>query len=184
MFMDYVTIMLVNMAAGFFVLAAFLCRWPRGEEQKSWAPVFFLTGFVAVAFGLHMSFLWPLPGAYNIAFGEMSVLFGGLFLAAAYSAAKSSDLKPLGIYSFFAGLAAALIGVQFIRLGMTKTPLVSGAGFILSGMAGMLALPVLAGAQMKWLRRVSGAVLALTGLLWARMGYSAYWDHLVSFSAP
>ena len=37
MFIDYVTLMLVNIAAGFFVLAGFLVR-KEGEPAQPWAP--------------------------------------------------------------------------------------------------------------------------------------------------
>ena len=68
-FIDYVALLLVNMTAGFVVLAFFLLYGLSGE-RKRWAAPFAMAGLVAFLCGLHMIFRWPLPGAYNSAFGE------------------------------------------------------------------------------------------------------------------
>ena len=184
MFIDYVTLMLINMAAGFFVLAGYLI----GEEEKpvpinreqSWAPVFALVGVIALITGFRMTFTWPLPGSYNIAFGELSVLFGGLMLAGAWSLAKELDLKPVSLYGFFAGLVSIVVGVQFLRLGLSQTPLLTGTGLISAGIAGLGAYPTVKYDRRSF--RVAGVViLILSGLIWAYIGYSAYWHHIESF---
>ena len=179
MLIDYVTLMLVNIAAGFFVLAEFLVRKEK-EPTRSWAPVFALVGLIALATGFRMTFTWPLPGSYNTAFGELSVLFGGLMLAAAWSLAKELDLKPVALYGFFAGLVAVLVGTQFLRLGLSQMPLLTGIGFLLAGIAGLGAYPAV---KYGWKTfRFAGAVtLVLSGLVWAYTGYSAYWHHIEGF---
>ena len=40
MFIDYLPMMLVNMAAGLFVLAWFWCRGMDNPDQRAWAPAF------------------------------------------------------------------------------------------------------------------------------------------------
>jgi uncharacterized membrane protein len=54
-----------------------------------------MSGFVALATGLHMIWNWPLPGSYNIAIGDLSVLFGIVFLGTALALAMSWRLDYL-----------------------------------------------------------------------------------------
>ena len=179
MFIDYVTLMLVNMAAGFFVLAGFVTRKEEAPVEP-WAPALTLVGLISLITGFRMTFTWPLPGSYNVAFGELSVLFGGLVLATAWSLSRTWDLKPVALYSFFAGLAAITVGIQFLRLGLSQTPLLTGIGFLMAGVAGLGAYPVVKYPRRSF--RVAGAaVLVLSGLVWAYTGYNAYWHHIESF---
>ena len=179
MFIDYVTLMLVNMAAGFFVLAGFLVRKDE-EPGQPWAPAFALVGLVALITGFRMTFTWPLPGSYNVAFGELSVFFGGLMLAAVWPLAKGLDLKPLALYGFFAGLAAIVVGTQFFRLGLSQTPVMTGTGLLLSGIAGLGAYPTVR-CNCRKFRLMGAVILVLSGLIWASIGYSAYGSHIASF---
>jgi hypothetical protein len=52
-------------------------------------------------------------------------------------------LLTLAIYVFFAGIAAVVIGIRIMNLGLTKQPFLSGVGFILTGLAGICAAPTL-----------------------------------------
>ncbi len=178
MFIDYVTLMLINMAAGLFVLASFIWKDIDKENNQSWAPAFALPGLVAAICGFAMTFTWPLPKPYNVALGETSILLGFLFLGAAWSLAKGWTLLPLSIYAFFAGLTGVLIGIRIINLSLTSSPLVSGLGFILTGSGGVFAGAVLLNRRTKWLRTVGAVILIATALIWARTGYLAYWVHL------
>lgn len=183
---DYLTLMLVNMSAGLFLLACFVYRGLDSPEPTRWVPGFLVAGFVATVTGLHMSLTWPLPetvgqmtiGMFNSAFGEMSVLLGVLFLGAAVALWKGWDLLTLGVYAFFAGLAAVILGLRIIEQALTMKPVLSGLGFILSGLGGVLALPAM------WLRRVEAVrvvgaiVLVVASAIWALTGYVAYWHHI------
>lgn len=103
MFIDYITLMLINMVAGLFLLADYVYRGIDNSNQRQWIPGFGITGAIALTTGLHMSFTWPVIGSFNIAFGETSVLFGILFIAAAISLAQGWDLFTIAVYGFFAG---------------------------------------------------------------------------------
>jgi putative membrane protein len=179
MFIDYVALMLVNMVAGLVTLAWFLWTDLDKSHTGRWAPAFAIPGLVALVCGLAMSFTWPLPKPYNVAFGEPSVLLGVLFLAAAWCLAKEWDLSPLGIYAFFAGWVGVVIGIRIIQLGLTQGPRLSGAGFILTGLGGVLAGIILTHRTNIILRRIGSTVLALAALIWAMTAYMAYWFHLV-----
>ena len=188
MLIDYLTLMLISMTAGLFLLAYYVYRGIGAEDKKRWVPGFVMTGLIALVTGLHMSLTWPLTGSYNIAFGEMSVLFGILFLGAALALWKGWEMSTVSIYAFFAGAAAIVIGARVINLGMTKRPVISGIGFILTGVGGLfawlccLAEPRL-GLRTNQILRVIGAfVLIVAAVIWAFTGYVAYWEHLKSFS--
>jgi len=175
---DYVTLMLVNMVAGFFLLGCFVWRGLVAEDRINWAPAFGICGLVAAVCGFAMTFTWPLPRPYSMAFGEMSVLLGVLFLGTAWALARGWELMPLTIYAFFAGIAAALLGVKIIELGLTNNPILSGVGFILSGSAGMFSPVVVWQSEQKELRVVSSIVLFAISGIWAWTAGLAYWAHI------
>ncbi|PZO37965.1 MAG: hypothetical protein DCF17_15210 [Shackletoniella antarctica] len=183
MFIDYITLMLINMVAGLVLLADFVYRGLDGANLKRWIPGFGLVGAIALITGLHMTLTWPVPGSFNISFGETTVLFGGLYVAAAIAIAQGWDLFPLTIYAFFAGLTSIVVGARMIDLGQTQQPLVAGLGFILTGLGGVLAAPTLVylRGNKNW-RTLGAGVLLLAALVWAIIGYRAYWGHMEGFS--
>ena len=69
MFIDYITLMLINMVAGLVLLADFVYRGLDGANPKRWIPGFGLVGAIALVTGLHMTLTWPVPGSFNISFG-------------------------------------------------------------------------------------------------------------------
>lgn len=182
MFIDYITLMLINMTAGLVLLADFVYRGLDGANLKRWIPGFGMTGAIALATGLHMTWTWPVTGSFNIAFGETTVLFGILFITTSIAIAMSWDLWTVTVYAFFAGLTSILIGVRLINLDMTSRPIVSGIGFILTGLGGVLAAPTLVYLRTNKAWRTVGAIaLILAAIIWAFTGYMAYWGHLEGF---
>jgi putative membrane protein len=181
MFIDYVALLLLNMSAGFFVLAAYLLGGIRGEDRAKWAPAFGAVGIVAFLCGLHMAWTWPLPSVYNIPYGEMSVLLGSIFLAVAWSLSRGWSPAVVGIYSAVAGVAAALLGVRMLVLHQTNWPIVTCVGFCLSGLGAVLAGPAIATKAGRGLRGLAAVVLILAAVLWALMAYYAYWMHMSGF---
>ena len=182
MFINYITLMLINLVAGLFLLAYYVYKGPEGVVQRQWIPGFGVTGAIALVTGLHMIWTWPVIGSFNIAFGEMSVLFGILFVGASISLAQGWDLFTVAIYAFFAGLAAIVVGARIINLGLTRQPLLTGIGFILSGLGGVFAAPTLYLWNNQTLRRTGAVVLVAAALIWALTGYLAYWGHLAQYS--
>jgi putative membrane protein len=114
-------LMLINMVAGLFILAYYVYSGLDGADQKRWIPGFGMTGAIALTTGLHMIFTWPVPGSFNIAFGEMSVLFGIVFIGASVALAQNWELVTVTIYAFFAGVAAILVGLRIITLRVTAS---------------------------------------------------------------
>jgi putative membrane protein len=180
MMIDYVTLMLINMAAGLFLLGCFVWRdLDTAEDIGHWVPAFAIVGLVATVCGFVMTFTWPIPKPYSMAFGEMSVLLGVLFLGAALALAKRWGLLPLAIYAFFAGAAAILLGASIIEHSLTQQPILSGIGFILTGTAGVFAPVVVWQYEQKGLRLIGTLVLFASSAIWALTAFGAYLIHMV-----
>jgi putative membrane protein len=137
---------------------------------------------VAFISGLRITFTWPLPGVYNVAFGELSVLFGGLFIAAGVLIATGASLLPLGIYAFLAGLVAIVTGARVLALGLTAAPLLTTFGFVATGLCGLLFFPSFNLRHNRLLKGLFVALLAISGVLWAYVGCLGYWGHLKMFA--
>ena len=137
-----------------------------------------ICGLVATIAGFAMTFTSPIPKPFSMAYGEMSVLLGVLFLGAAWALTRGWSLLPLGIYAFFAGAAAILLGVRFIALSLTPTPLLPGAGFILTGLGGVGAGAVLWRHDIKALRLAGVLVLLAAAAIWAFTAGMGYWTHM------
>ena len=179
---NYLALMLVNMVAGLVLLARFAMRGLMLEDKRRYATGFAMVGLVALLPGLPVIWTWPLPGSFNCAFGEMAVLFGVVFMGLACSVGFGLRLGPVGIYAVFAGAAAIEVGVWIIKQGMTKQPGIAGLGFTLSGLAGILLLPTVRAGASRALRVILSVVCLLAALIWALIGYGAYWSHLTGFT--
>jgi putative membrane protein len=178
-FIDYNTLLLVNMAAGLAVLAGYVYWGLDDPDQKRWAPAFAISGLVALVFGGHLTVTWVLPGPYNAAFGEMSVLLGAIFLGAALCFAKGWSPLLVAVYAFPAGIAAIVLGVRILGLGLTGMPLLTAIGFVLSGLGGVFAAPTLAWLRGSRLFRALAALALLGAALdWAATAYLSYWMHM------
>ncbi|MFI7424720.1 DUF981 family protein [Nonomuraea sp. NPDC049684] len=86
----YNTIMAVAAGVGLLLVVSFGRRLLRGdplEHVDGWALAFGAVGTILAVTGLHMTLTWPLAGQGfpfdNIIFGEPSLAFGVLLLAAA-----------------------------------------------------------------------------------------------------
>ena len=181
MFIDFLTLMLTNLVVALVLFALFMGRL-IDKDAKKVVPGFLLTGFIALMTGFRMIFTWPLPGPYNFAYGEMTVFYGGFFFMAGLAIVFSWDLITIGIYAFFAGIAAVVIGVRIPNLNLTKEPLLAAGGFVLTGLSSILTLPALFFKKARVLRIILAILLLVCAVIWAFTGYSAYWQHFDAFA--
>jgi putative membrane protein len=187
MFIDYITLMLTNMAAGLCVLAGFLLWGLQPANSRNWWPAFGIVGGVALATGLAMTCTWPVSleklRFANMAFGEMTVLFGALFLGAAASLAGRLSMGPLAIYAAVAAVVAAVVGVGIGRLGITQAPMLTSAGYLLTAVGGFLASLCAAFRPQSLLPRLANAILLLAAAgIWMLIAVNSYWGHLAHLS--
>jgi putative membrane protein len=188
-FIDYITLLLVNMAAGLVILAVFLNRGLGSPNEKDWAPGLGIVGLVATLVGLHMALTWPIPQLpqvnlkfANPAFGETSVMLGVLFLGAALAVAKGWRLVPVGIYAAVAGAFAILIGMRIAILELTKYPIPTGIGFVFTGLAGIQTLLIVLRPGSRPLRIIAAFDLVVAAAIWSFVAGAGYWDHLEMWS--
>ncbi|MGA2092637.1 MAG: DUF981 domain-containing protein [Sedimentisphaerales bacterium] len=180
MMIDYVTLLLINMTAGYFLLSCFVLWGLDSEDKNNWTPAFAIVGLVATVCGFVMTFTWPLPKPYSMAFGEMSVLFGVLFLGTALALARGWFLMPLALYGLVAGVAAIVLGVGIFKMGLTLSPVLTAVGFVLSGLAGVLSPIVVWQAKQKGLRAIASLVLLAISAIWAIISMGGYWAHITA----
>jgi putative membrane protein len=180
-FIDWLTLLLLNMMVALVLHALFMGRLIEKDPKKI-IPGFLLTGAIALIAGFRMVFEWPLPGPYNIIYGELSVLFGGFLFMAGLAVAFGWDLLTIGVYALFGGAVSALLGVRILVSGMTSEPLVAGLGFIVTGGTAILTLPGLAFPKLKWLRILVAIGALGSAVIWILVGFPAYWAHIDSFA--
>lgn len=129
----YNTIMAVAAGAALLTLVWFARSLMKNEmlNMRSWAMAFGVPGLILTLTGLHMTLTWPLVllPFDNIIFGETSLGFGILLLAAAFYLWRRSDAidesgdqllhlsraaRPLSI--FIVGMGLALGAIAFAGL--------------------------------------------------------------------
>jgi putative membrane protein len=182
MFIDFLTLVMINLVAGSVLLAYYLWKGIDEQDQRPYAAAFFITGLVGLVTGLQLSFTWPLPGSFNVGYGDASALFGAVYLATGIALSQGWDLMPVSVYSFFAGIDAIIVGLRLYSLKLGQEPLVAAIGFILAGFGGVAAFPFLQWFRdNKTVRWIGIAVLIVTAGIWAITFYGALWGHLASF---
>jgi len=175
---NFVALMVTNLALSFMLFAAFLFFGLREADQRRWAPAFLATGLVQFITGLYMVFTFPLPGVYNQAFGEPSVILGALFIGLWYATSHNTGLFPLAIVGFFAAVMPIIIGIQMLNLGLTQRPTEGGIAYILSGLAGLTVLPLYFLRERSWARGLAALAAFGAGLAWLITAYTTIFDHL------
>ncbi len=183
MFIDFLTLVMINLVAGTVLLAYYLWRGIDEKDQRPYAAAFFMTGLVSLVTGLRISFTWPLPGSYNVGYGDATTLFGVVFMATGIALSQGWNLIPVGLYSFFAAIDAIIVGVRIFSLGLTKEPLISAVGFVLAGLASLGVFPFLMWFRdNKYVRWIGILLLLGTAILWAATFYGSLWDHMATFA--
>src|SRR5699024_3915324 len=140
----YNTIMAVAAGAGLILLVQFgreLLKDPASVTPDGWALGFGVPGVVLTSTGFHMTVTWPLAsGGFafdNIIFGETSLGFGVLLLAAAFYLwrrgarwleaekpvqALAATARPVSFFVGFLGLSLIAIAIAGIRYQLFAAP--------------------------------------------------------------
>jgi putative membrane protein len=183
MFIDFLTIVMINLVAGSVLLAYYLWKGIDEADQRPYAAAFFVTGLVGLVTGFQLAFTWPLPGSFNVGYGDAATLFGVVFLGTAIALWQGWSLVPISIYSFFAGIDAIIVGFRLYSLQLGQEPLVAAVGFVLAGLGGVGAFPFLQWFKdNKVVRWIAIVVLIVTAGIWAVTFYSALWAHMADFA--
>jgi len=183
MFIDYLTLVMINLVAGSVLLAYYLWKGLDEKDQRPYAAAFFVVGLVGVVTGFQLAFTWPLPGSFNVAYSDADTLLGIVFLGTSIALWQGWSLIPMTIYAFFAGIDAIIGGLRLYSLNLGQEPLVAALGFILAGLGGVCSFPFFTWFKdNKMVRWIAIAVLLVTAAIWAVTFYSALWAHMASFA--
>lgn len=184
MFIDFLTLVMINMIAATILLLFYLWKGMDEKDQRPYAAIFFMTGLLSFVTGLQISFTWPLPGSFNVVYGDAITLFGVVFLATSIALWQGWSFLPVAIYSFFAGLDAIIGGIRLYSLNLGSGVYeVVAAGFILTGLGGVSAFPFLQWFKNnKTVRSIAMVVLLVAAVIWFIVFCNAIWVHMATFA--
>jgi putative membrane protein len=179
MFINYLTLALLAAAATLALGAWFLLRNPaeasRTEDHtRGFAWAFGAAGALLAIMGFHISLTWPIPGAYNIVFGEPLAYFGTLLVIGAPALGFRQNLMPLLVLGAFGALSNLVLAAAIIRFGMTRSPGLGAAMYLTSGL-GLLILPGMF--RSAAVRKIAAALFAISAALFALTGCLSYLEH-------
>jgi putative membrane protein len=184
-YVDALAVMLLSLGLSSLLIALYFLG--RGLNKK-WVseltvPAFAL-GFFNFASGFLMSVTWPLPGAYNMLFGDPLLMLGIVMMAGAYMAWKNINLNILSIFGFFIGIYIAVGALAMVNFGLE-----SGVHFLpsfglyvfaaLSGIFSPLMYAKAKGAG-KYGYLLLFVLLLITAFLAFLIGYTGLYGHLQS----
>ncbi len=180
MFIDYVTIQLIAAASGLFLAGLYAIKFASPlKERVGFVYSFWMAGVVLSITGFDMIFTWPLPGAYNIIFGEPAIWFGILLIFLGFAIKAENDLFPLTLMFSAGGLINLVISGDILIYNMTQSPALAFVGFLTSGL-GALLVPF--GLKSKTVRWIIAVLLIIAAIVFAITGFGAYYQHASDFA--
>ncbi|PSR34287.1 MAG: hypothetical protein C7B46_06055 [Sulfobacillus benefaciens] len=182
MFVDYLAVMLLNVGAGLALLAHYLYVHPDKQYRRSWSAGFFAVGLLGLLTSLPMVLTWPLPGGFNVAYGEPMLFLSMVFLAAAMTLIFEWEPLIPAIYGFFGAIYSIVIGIRIENLHLGSNPTAALVGFLLTGVGGLLVLPAIYWHKNRALTILTAIILGLAALIWLYTGYDAVWGHIADFA--
>ncbi|MGC8478475.1 MAG: DUF981 family protein [Candidatus Micrarchaeia archaeon] len=184
-FVDPLTVMLLSLGLSSIFLALYLLA--KGMNKKwisSLVPPIFVLGFFNFISGFMMSFMWPLPGAYNMLFGDPLLMLGLIMMAGAYMHTKNISINSLSIFGFFLGiyLAVEALGMAAFNLESGQYFLPAFSLYLFAALSGIFSPLVYANAKGsgRYAYYFLFALLIITAFLALFIGYAGIYSHLGS----
>ncbi|MEM0074270.1 MAG: DUF981 domain-containing protein [Candidatus Micrarchaeaceae archaeon] len=141
MFVDPLAVMLLGVSASAVFIAYYLIAAAKGRRAFSdiALPMFLLGAFDFLS-GFYMSFFWPLPGAYNMLFGDPMLMLGVIMLAGGYALYKGISPKPISLLGFLLGiyLFAESYGMYAFSMEPLQDMAVALSFYLVSAVAALL----------------------------------------------
>lgn len=139
-------ISLVSVVSAYMTGAAFISYRRNGTKdieeilKPGIFPLGILGSFIMIM-GYYGEMAWPLPGSYNILFGDPFILLGLVITAIAVALGLKQRLQLVGVLAFFSGLIAIYYGANAYSQGMTSEPLAMFGMYLAFGLTGVFTLP-------------------------------------------
>ncbi|MGC8730238.1 MAG: DUF981 family protein [Candidatus Micrarchaeia archaeon] len=183
-FIDTLAVMLLSLGISTAILAAYFLMNALGrrEIKNLYAPMFVFGAFDAISGGI-MSFTWPLPGAYNMLFGDPLLMLGLIMIAGAYMLAKEMNVGILSVAGVFLGIYLAVESAGIVNFKLESGDNLSAALglYVLSAVAGIISpVAMLNAKKRKRAYYLMFAILALITLVALFIGYLGIYEHLAS----
>lgn len=186
-FIDPLTVMLLSLGMSALLLALYYFRVGSGKKDISSlvVPAFILGLFNAVS-GFLMSFTWPLPGSYNMLFGDPLLVLGLLMIAGSYMISKGMDVKALSLLGFLLGiyLLVGMIGITQFHME-TGNDWLTATGLYAFSMLAAIFSPILylkPKGSNRYAYYFEVFLLVVVMLLALLIGYMGFYEHLGAFS--
>ncbi len=184
-FIDSLSVMLLLLGFSTLIIAMFFFLSARGKKDMSVliAPGFIFGLFDAVS-GFLMSFSWPLPGAYNMLFGDPLLVLGLFLIAGAFMLYKKMDVRIISVFGVFLGvylaISAAAIANFNLETGVNFLP--SFGLYVFSALSGIFSplIYVKGNRKGKYAYYFVFALLIITTFIAFFLGYGSIYAHLRS----
>ncbi|GGP20092.1 hypothetical protein GCM10007981_06770 [Thermocladium modestius] len=152
------------------------------EEIKSIGLTLLALSLPTLIYGLSMSITWPLPGGYNLLFGDpfaylgVVALMGGLLLYFSPTKLKAASL-PVG----FLSLITIVYGASILTHGLTSEPTLAFAFYLFEGLGG-ISMALLLFKQNKAIAYATMALLAIAAIIILIVDGGAIFQHPALFA--
>jgi len=188
-FIDPLAIMLIGLGMGILLVAFYFLLSVLGKietARNKLAMPAMAIGFFDFISGFLMAFTWPLPGGYNMLFGDPLLMFGLLLFTGSFMFYRDRDPSLMTILSFFLGIYVILGAYAIVLDQLEKgADFLPAFGLYLSSGIGALLSPILllkpVGVS-KILYYIEIIVLLVAAFVAFFIGYNALLEHLVSFA--
>ncbi len=183
-FVDPLSVMLLVAGMSTLLLAIYALMSVRNKKGlANLAVPMFAFGLFDFISGFLMSFAWPMPGAYNMLFGDAQLVLGLLMLIGGYMVYKNMDLKILTVFGFFFGIYLAVEAAAIPAFGLE-----SGINFlpafglyVFAALSALFSPLVYVGSKnQKYAYYFLFALLIITTFLLFFIGYTSIYEHLGS----
>lgn len=185
-FVDSLTVMLIGLAMG-LALGAFYFFFKAREDEKMLNALIvpaFVVGLFDFMSGFLMSFAWPLPGAYNMLFGDPLLLFGLILVMTSVAYYKKMNLGLIPILSMLLGIYVLVGAYSIVDLKLESgNDLITAMGlYIFSGIGALLApiAYIKPTSGSKYLYYAEWIILGVATVFALIIGYGGYFEHLQS----
>ena len=184
-FVDPLSVMLLAAGASTLLLAIYAFMAARNKKGLNTLAVpAFVFGLFNFVSGFYMSFAWPMPGAFNMLFGDAQLFLGLLMIMGGYMLYKNIDLKVLTIFGFFFGIYLAVQAAGMASFGLeTGSHFLPAFGLYVFAALSALFSPlayVKGKSSMRYAYYFLFALLIITTLLLLFLGYTSIYEHLGS----
>ena len=182
-FVDPLAVMLIGLAMGTLLGAFYFFFAARGDKEqiKSLIVPAFGVGVFDLVSGFYMSFAWPMTGfgyAYNMLFGDPLLLFGLIFIMAAFMIYKDMHPGIMPLLVLLLGIYVLVGAYSIVQLKLESGQnLVTSMGLYLFDGIGAILAPVL------YLKPSTGTGKTLYYVEWIILGIGTIFALVIGYMA-